>query len=115
MRYRFNGVHRFKGKNGRNYRGTRDSLMRKSEWLFIIQIEIILSEDDSQEISQGITIRQKSGYKCSLTTAPPRFIIYIYMTEQDKNSIGLSFNQRLIKKERKKRDRRQKRTSQQLY
>ena len=34
--------------------------MRKSEWLFISQIEIILSEDDSQEISQGITIRQKS-------------------------------------------------------
>ena len=34
--------------------------MRKSEWLFISQIEIILSEDDSQEISQGITVRQKS-------------------------------------------------------
>ena len=34
--------------------------MRKLEWLFISQIEIILSEDDSQEISQGITIRQKS-------------------------------------------------------
>ena len=55
------------------------------------------------------------GYKCSLTTAPPCFIIYIYMTEQDKNSIGLSFNQRLIKRKRKKRDRWQKRTSQQLY
>ena len=52
--------YRFKGKNGRNYRGTRNSLMRKSEWLFISQIEIILSEDDSQEISQGIIIRQKS-------------------------------------------------------
>ena len=34
--------------------------MRKSEWLFISQIEIILAEDDSQEINQGITIRQKS-------------------------------------------------------
>ena len=57
----------------------------------------------------------ENGYKCSLTTAPPCFIIYIYMTEQDKNSIGLSFNQRLIKRKRKKRDRWQKRTSQQLY
>ena len=27
------------------------------------------------------------------------------MTEQDKNSIGLSFNQRLIKRKRKKKDR----------
>ena len=48
MWYRFKGVHRFKGKNGRHYRGTRNSLMRKSEWLFISQIEIVLSKDDSQ-------------------------------------------------------------------
>ena len=60
--YRFKGVHRFKGKNRRHYRGTRNSLMGKLEWLTISQIEIILSEDDSQsqEINHGITIRQKS-------------------------------------------------------
>ena len=40
----------------------------------------------------------KHRYKCSLTTAPST----LYMTKQDKNSIGLSFNQRLIK--RKKRE-----------
>ena len=66
-------------------------------------------------LDKALSIRYKLGYKCSLTTAPPRFIIYIYMTEQDENSIGLSFNRRLIKRKRRKRDRWQKRTSQQLY
>ena len=96
------------------WKDTRMILLAKKESICLPSLTRPISLIDSF-LKVKDYFSQDFGYKCSLTTAPPCFIIYIYMTEQDKNSIGLSCNQRLIKRKRKKRDRWQKRTSQQLY
>ena len=45
-----------KGKYRHHRGGTKISLMKKSDWLFIYRTEIILFQNDSQEVSQGIII-----------------------------------------------------------